>query len=337
MLHSKKLDQHPNKPQISQKLIMDFITIGVSCNCLVVLFESGALGDLLSKSCLSNEEIGKYGDRSCITSALITLVKCGVIERNNDDFSITEFGRALSEYIGLITIFFDGYASLVANQVKISRNETKDRPKLINGASVSKASTLISEKMVEPALLREVAELKLAGTFCDLGCGYATMLSKICEATKNPGLGFDNVRKVVREARRKLKNTNINIEFANISNLEGVWEDVVSVMQCHVFHDFTPNQKCIEIMDSYLTTFPNMKCFLYIDTVSPSVACNDIFPGFDYVHGLLGIPTRTYEETLAVFSKSKYKLVKEVSLDLPNTFLWILSPLRNKPLVLNEY
>jgi len=152
------------------------------------------------------------------------------------------------------------------------------------------------------------------------------MLSKICKKTGNPGLGFESEPTVVKQANKLLKNTDVTVELGNISELNGVWEDVVMLMQCHVFHDFTPEQKCIEIMNSYLTSFPNLKCFFYIDTVTPSPAHNELFPGFDYVHGLLGIPTRTYEETQEMFKNSKFKMIKEVPLDLPNTFIWLLAP-----------
>lgn len=61
--------------------------------------------------------------------------------------------------------------------------------------------------------------------------------------------------------------------------------------------------------------------------VSPSPSNNQILPGFDYVHALLGIPTRTYEETISMFKKSAFFIEKELAIpELPNTFLWILSP-----------
>ena len=71
------------------------------------------------------------------------------------------------------------------------------------------------------------------------------------------------------------------------------------------------------------------KYFFYVDIVTPSQSQNGFFPGFDYVHGLLGIPIRTYEETLKMFDRLNYTMVKEICIpDLPNTFLWILSPRR---------
>lgn len=330
MQHSKKTTQFEDPLPLFKNRAIDYITIGVGCNCLAALSEIGVLNTLINNDYLSTKEIEAFAEPACITSALITLEKCEVVKKENNNFYLTEFGRALTEYLGLITIFFGGYASLIAQQGRIAQGRIKNRKILINGATVSKASTLISEKMVDPIIIREIMEVKFSGTICDLGCGYATMLSKICKKTGNPGLGFDSESKVVEQARKKLSKTNVKIEIGDISELHGVWEDVVILMQCHVFHDFTPEKKCIDIMNSYLTTFPNLKCFFYMDTVAPSSSHDKLFPGFDYVHGLLGIPTRTYEETLQMFSDSMYEVVKEVPLELPNTFLWLLSPHKRK-------
>jgi hypothetical protein len=326
MQHSKRqILVEKDSPSLKDKSL-DFITIGVGCNCLVTLSETGVLNALLDNGYISTAELKFFGDTICIASALITLEKCDVIKKEGDNFYVTAFGRSLSEHIGLIVMFFDGYANLISQQGQIAQNGKRNEKKLVNGMAVSKASTLISDKMIDPIIINEILEVNLSGTVCDLGCGNATMLSKICEKTGKAGLGFDSEPKVVEQARKRLKKTNITVELGNISKLRGIWEDVVILMQCHVFHDFTPEENCIDIINSYLYTFPNMKCFFYLDTVAPSPARNKIFPGFDYVHGLLGIPTRTYEETLKMFSNSMYKVIKEVSLELPNTFLWLLSP-----------
>ena len=202
-----------------------------------------------------------------------------------------------------------------------------NKQKLIKGESISKAAVIIAEKMIVPEMIREMIWMKVAGTICDLGCGYADMLSKICYATGNPGLGFDSELKVVQEAAKIFDGSSIAVELGDITNLEGIWEDVTTLVQCHVFHDFTPNEVCVNIINSYLDNFPNLKSFFYVDTVTPSAMSDELFPGFDYVHGLLGITTRNYEETIEMFSQSSYEVAKEIRLnDLPNTFLWVLVP-----------
>lgn len=326
MQSSKKIVHSEVNEKFLDQQAIDYINAGVGCNCLVVLFETGLLASLIKNRHVSEEDLHFYGDPVCLKSALITLEKSGVVKNLENGFEITELGKALANNIGLVTIFFDGYGKLISEQVQIIHDKIRKKNRLIRGDVVSKSATLISRGKIDLVISREVSLLKLAGTICDLGCGCATMLSKICNATGNPGLGFDSEVSVVRDARKRFKNINLTVEVADITRLQGIWEDVVILMQFHVFHDFTPNEKCLEIMNSYLSNFPNLKCFFYMDTVTPSPLKNQILPGFDYVHGLLGIQTRTYEETLEMFSQSAYRMVKEVPLSLPNTFLWLLVP-----------
>lgn len=305
---------------------IDFINAGVGCNCLVALSEAGFLNKILESNQLDDKKIENCANSICIQSAVLTLEKCGVFIRYEDCYKLTEFGRRLIEYIGMITIFFDGYAGLVANQAEIVKSEKpKDINKLVKWTSVSESSIKISEQMLDPIILKEMEGLDFSGTICDLGCGHGTILSKVCKQTGHKGLGFESHLETIQQAREQVY-FEVQIELADITNLQGVWDDVAVLMQAFVFHDFNPDIKCIEIMNSYLKNFPNLKYFFYSDIVTSSSDKPELFPGFDYVHGLLGIKTRTYEQTIEMFSKSNYKIYKEIPImDLPNTFLWILS------------
>ena len=309
---------------------LDFISAGVGCNCLVALFEAGLLKRLTESGYLEEEEIAACSNPICIDSALVTLENCKIVKKNGKVFEITEFGRALSEYIGLITIFFDGYSGLVAEQSKIVKDKGGTLEKLIKWPTVSESSIWISKKTVLPVLVEELLTMKLVGTICDLGCGHGETLSEMCLKTGSPGLGFESSKKTVSQARKRAP-PGVTIQVSDVTRLEGVWEDVVILTQAFVFHDFAPNAKCINIMNSYLDNFPNLKCFFYIDIVSASPGDGKIFPGFDYVHGLLGLRTRTYQETLEMFERSNYAVMREISIvDLPNTFLWVLTPQKAK-------
>ena len=105
----KKPLSHQNDTKLKVDAL-NYITAGVGCNCLVTLSETGLLSDLISKGCVHRSEIPNYGEVACILSALITLVKSGVLKTEGEEFYITPFGKALSDYLGLITIFFSGYS-----------------------------------------------------------------------------------------------------------------------------------------------------------------------------------------------------------------------------------
>lgn len=324
-----------NLKKQSQKLLdryekrqaLDFVSAGIGCSCLLVLSEAGILDKLLQGKSLKTQEIHSNRHSVLIKSVILTLVTCNILELNDSEIKITEFGIETAKYLGLVSMLFDGYGDLMANQKQIVNNHQRKPERLIRGSSVSKAAIQLASDFFDPIVISEFASLKFKGTICDLGCGYGKMLSKVCAVNGNPGLGFDSEPSVIRLAKIQLKNTPVDVELADISKLKGVWEDVVCLMQCHVFHDFTPNERCINLMDSFLKNFPNLQYFVYIDTVTPTLNNPDILPGFDYVHGLLGIETRTYKETLDMFGHSQYSVLKEVPIPgLPNTFLWLLSP-----------
>ena len=237
-------------------------------------------------------------------------------------------GHALSEYSGLITMLFDGYGHLMAEQKKIAKNQIKEPFKLMRIDSITESSIHFGKNTVDPLIAKVFERIKIQGTICDLGCGLGTRLAWLCKTTGNPGLGFENDEETVQSSRKKFKKEKlISFEKGDIAKLEGIWEDVTVVMQYFVFHDFVKRTECVSILNSYLQNFPNLKCFIYVDIVAPSDAKNQIMPGYDYVHGLLGISTPTYEETIELFAQSNYFVMEEIIVpDLPNTFAWLLCP-----------
>ena len=292
----------------------------------MALHSVGIFDALIDDQTISKDSLSKYGNPVLLYSSLITLEKSGVVSFQNEGFLITELGKEIAQFIGLFTIFFDGYGDLIRQERAIALGAKPDLNSLLRGAQISRAATAISKEMIDPPLIQEIRDLGIRGTICDLGCGYASMLSAICQNTCNPGLGFDQETAVIAETKNRLEGTDITVEVGDIFNLAGVWEDVVMLVQCHVLHDVTPNEHCASVLNSYLENFPNLKCFFYIDTMAPSITKNEILPGFDYVHGLLNIPTRNYEETIEMFRTSAYRVMKEIPLEIPNTFIWILAP-----------
>ena len=308
-----------------------FINYGISCNCLVLLKGMGLLDFLLNGNSLDNTII--CNSEFCTNyiaaqSALVTLEKSGVLEKSFGKFNLTEFGHALCGYLGLITMLFDGYGQLMSYQKKIAKNQVKEPFKLMRIDSITESSILFGKNTVDPVISQLFERIKIKGTICDLGCGLGTRLVWMCKTTGNPGLGIENDDKAVRIASKNFKNEKlVSFERGDISNLDGTWEDVTVVMQYFVFHDFVKSSECVSILNSYLHNFPNLKCFIYVDVVAPSETKNQIMPGYDYVHGLLGISTPTYEDTVELFEKSNYSVVEEIPIpDLPNTFAWLLCP-----------
>ena len=310
---------------------LDFITTGISCYCLVYLKNVGILELLLqgkSIDCdvLSCAEFAEQ--RVAIRSALITLERVKVVERRSDAFYLTELGLSLGEYIGLIVLLFEGYGSLMAKQGEIAQHLPCKVSELLNGKSIAESSIQFGKNTVDPLVSRLLLELQSKGTLCDLGCGVGTRLTRLCRETGNPGLGFENDDQAIALARENNQpEDGLIFEKGDITEIKGVFENVVVLMQYFVFHDFVLRGDWVAMIDSYLTNFPNLDYFIYVDIVAPSKVQNGFMPGFDYVHGLQGIETPTYEQMHDQFKQSQFNIKQEIPVPgLPNTFLWVLIP-----------
>lgn len=318
----------------AEKSALGFIANGIACNCLVLLETMGILdflaqGHSVDISMLHRPDFCSHPVAA--ESAFLTLEKTGVLEETFGKYSLTELGDSLVEYIGLITMLFEGYGSLMAAQGEIGAHPEKKCGHLMNGKSIAEASILFGKKSVDPLVSHLVKQLQVKGTLCDLGCGVGTRLRWLCEETGNPGLGFENDPGAIALARKTYgEDGQVSIESEDITRLQGVWEDVTVLMQYFVFHDFACTPLWLSTMNAYLDHFPNLSYFIYVDVVAPSETKNELMPGYDYVHGLLGIETPTYEEMRELFDQSKFAVMQERAVPhLPNTFLWVLTPQRH--------
>lgn len=236
----------------------------------------------------------------------------------------TPFGYQLVDLRGLISLVYDGYRDLYAHQTACALNAC--RPK-IDGGVIARASIHFGEKTVDPLAMDLIKDLPFTGAICDLGCGGATRLMQMCVAKNVAGIGIECTPAAVDMARKNSAHfSNITIMQGNIADLEGVWEEVEVVTQFFVMHDITPDSKCIETIRGFRERFPNVKYLIYADNVRPSSTVPSQLPGFDYIHGLLGIYPRSYEETVQMFAQAGFTIKKECAPgNLPNTFVWLLT------------
>ena len=143
-------------------------------------------------------------------------------------------------------------------------------------------------------------------------------------------LGIDLCKESIEEANKSaIGNPLVNFIVADVRNLNCVWEEVEILIQCFMTHDISPKQAFLDALSSYKDTFPNMKYLIILDVFgSDSSEKNKKFaPGFDYIHGLQGISTRNYDETISLFAEAGFRVELDVrSKTFPNTCLWILKP-----------
>jgi len=306
----------------------EFIAAGICCFIISLFDNLGLIDKILNNGFLTKEDLNTYPNRLVLTSALITLEKNGIISIARNNYFLTSFGNKVLDNRGSIGLIYGGYRHILANQMKFALCEPTLINENIDWELVANASIHFGGKTIDPIVIDFIKSLNVKGLVCDLGCGAATRLKKICELTNSKGVGIELSKDAVQIANNNLSNnSDIQIKQGNITEINDIFEEVELLMQFFVMHDITPTEKCLSILNSYLKNFPNLKYFLYCDIVAPSNQLNTQLPGCDYIHSLIGISLRTYEETTQMFESSGFEVAKEIRIpDLPNTILWILKP-----------
>lgn len=308
---------------------LEFVSTGVGCFALTLAHSVGIIASLIENGSFSESELNnskKFKNLLAVKSALLALCLSHVLTKKGSAYFLTPLGRQLVNHIGLVRMAFNGYGELMAKGIPVAFNEIQRREKYQNGAAIALASIQFGEK-ADPVIRDIIKKLRLTGTICDIGCGSADRLLRLCQETSLSGLGLDANRKAIAIARRATKkHKNIRIEYADAVKLEGVWEDVQLIMQCFMTHNLVPDEQFIKSLSSYRKNFPHLKYFLILDIVAPEDSCKSHMPGYDYTLGLLGIETRKYDHFNSLFLKSGYKIAKKIPIDMPNTYLWVLTP-----------
>ncbi len=314
--------KHKTKPGLN------FISAGIGCHAFTIIEKVGILTSFINHGFFSEEEFEnqeKFKNPLAIRSACLSLCMCNVLSKTGKIYTLTELGIQLAKNIGLITMLFEGYGELLVKGSAVALGNFPNPEKLMNGASIAYSSIQFGEETVDPSIIEIIQKLDIRGTICDLGCGSAHRLVKVCQAVSLPGLGLDAHPDAIRIAKEFAKDfSSIKIEQADVTKLQGIWEDVEIIMQSFMTHDIIPDDLCIEIIRSYRNNFPNLKYFIIVDIVAPNDHFHSHMPGYDYVHGLLGIETRRYDKTIQIFLDAGYDIVDELPLNMPNTYIWIL-------------
>lgn len=299
---------------------LQFISNSIGCFALSFLSTKKIL-DQIAIGQIEEDSLDTHTDRVAIRSAIHTLIQCKIIDIDKRPYQLTPFGKSVVDHISLIQMLLGGYGNLLVRSIVETPSQS-----LVHDCEVAKASIPFGKNSIDPIVLEEMPFLQPNGTICDLGCGIPTRLINFCTQFGMPGLGIDYSKKTLDIGKKLIKQyEKITLERGDVTQLKKIWRDVDIVMQYFVLHDITPASKCISVLENYQIQFPNFRYFLYIDIVFSLT--KEHMPGFDYVHGLQNIQTRSYEETVELFTKASLTIHKERKIErLPNTYLWILTP-----------
>lgn len=319
------------KSHLVKEKCYEFLNTGLACHALCALDHIGIVEKLQNGNPLRKRSLSTYKNPCLIQAALTTLIKSEVLEFVNEGYQLTEFGSLMVKNIGLLNLPFKGYRKLFEKQFDLLDNPINWSDADIDYSSVAQASINFGLEDLDPLLLELFKKINPKGTICDLGCGTAEKLTKICKELNVSGLGIEKDSKVLKSSKQFTKSYDrIEVIQGDITDLNGIWEDVEIVMTSFVFHDIIPADTSKKLLNSLIKHFPRLRCLLVVDIVSFSMDFPNILPGFEYVHGLQGMIPRNYEENLEVFSKGGFKVANEIQVpNMPNTFIWVLEPNKN--------
>lgn len=326
----KKISKVKNQPkgiqQDTNSKALAFISAGVACYAFSLINELGMLDTIYKTGKLPIRTLSSYPNPIILHAAFKTLEKNGIISYSNGYFYLTNLGKSLYMHRGSVGLIYNGYRNVLSNQFRIASDEPSQNWGLVDSLAVSRASVDFGEETVNEMILNTILDTPYRG-ICDLGCGEATRLFYICRKLKMRGLGIDISEKSIRKAQNSLRaKDKINLTIKDITKLNKTYPEVEIVLQSFVMHDIT-GKKFHDTVRSFHSTFSNLKMFIYIDAFAPDDSCPTQLPGFDYIHSLLNIKTRTRGETLLLLKKAGFHLIKETLIpELPNCYMWVLTP-----------
>ena len=302
-----------------------FINSGIACFAFSFLIET-ELGDLLKNNSLPKlNDFDSLKHFPSIKGAVLTLEQLDILHVSNEGIRLTDLGHKLVESYGILRTLFCGYGQLMLNQSLEPSCALRNPGRFINNKEIVSSAIDYGNRWVDPIINQILNSINLHGGICDLGCGIGHRLSAICSKQSTYGLGIDNDQEAIDTASTLSKSNNsILWEKQDILNLSGCWKNIHLAMQAFVFHDFETIDASL-VLDNLPANFPKLEYLIYTDIVSSKSITNPMFPGFDYVHGLLGKSCRNYSATIDMFLSSPFIVIEEHAIDgLPNTYTWLL-------------
>lgn len=306
---------------------IDFAFAGIACHALCLLEVAGVLKTLDRYGSFLAERTNTFNNPPLIRAAWATLIGARIVTLKDGAYQFTPLGKQLSQNIGLLTVPLVGYRKLFEKQGELLSQPCAFLDTDIDFLGIAQASTQFCPQCIDPVLIQLLEHSGIKGTLCDLGCGLGMRLAHVCAKLGCPGLGIEQSNDTIAMSKHYTSGADVEIVQGDITQLNGVWEDVSCVLMGFVLHDIRPLEKGLQLLQSLKKHFPRMQRFVSVDIAAFSEATLTSLPGFDYVHGLLGFSPRTYEETRALFREANYTLCHEKPIpEMPNTFVWVLEP-----------
>lgn len=320
-------------PALKTTTSQTMFTYGIGCHAILVLHAVGLL-PILEKRPIKKEEITKnerFPQPMAIIGAFQALTYADIVKYERHQYILTDSGREVVENIDMFIHWYNAYGSLMAKSVDIAKNLYTPTPENdYDLDQVAYSASLIKRRLMTSVIKEIILELDPQGVLCDMGCSSGELLISLCEELKLDGLGFEKSPKMVELANKNIEMNsvgNIHAYYADYTSIKGIYPEV-DLLICDFFmHHITDDDTCVEMLQSFKTSFPNSRYMLFMDTFTPENGGNDpelFAPAFDFVHRLQNIDTRTEASLADIIKRTGYPSLKRIDLDIANSCLWLL-------------
>lgn len=246
---------------------------------------------------------------------------------------LTVVGRAAFASSGFFRWALGGYADYF-----------RSIPRVAGGGAVpgrDEAEVARGSAEIDAAFMRAAVSEYLEGLepahVADLGCGDGSRLCRLVTSDVNrTGIGIERSDAAAKLAQERVRTSGLEDRVTIVlgdclAPLPAPHDEVDLVMCFFLLHDLLEanDGDFGAVTGALLTNFPSARAFVFADTTvdewRPQQDAPPMFVrGFQLVHAMMGVRTRTLDDYRSLFASGPLFLSSVVPLGVPNSYLFVL-------------
>ena len=306
-------------------------------HALYALDRAGILREL--RTCgLPAHQSGQGEKNMALECCLALMQDAGLACFDDQNWRLTDAGVDASRNIGYFVWAVGGYSAYMSALTDFLQGDNTIPSR--NDALVALGSGMIGAAYLQ-AEVDSVLEGVRPRALADLGCGDATRLAHfLVHHPGAHGIGIERSSAATAIAQKNIAANNlaermIVVNADCLDRLETVafpTNNVDCVVSFFLLHDLLSQMQgsFAKVAEAVLRNFPNAETVIFADTTiddwrSRSAAPPIFARGFQLVHTMMGVKTRTLQEYIECFSGAPLNLASTVPLGVPNSYLFLFS------------
>jgi SAM-dependent methyltransferase len=267
-----------------------------------------------------------------LAAALLYLTRRGLLEREDDAYTLTELGRAVSKDKGYLVWLNGGYAAPLSQLDRFIAGERRyDVDVTRDGRWVADGSALLGREDVVPAALELLEGVEFERVL-DLGCGNARFLAKMLEQSgERTGIGVDVSAAACEQARELVHaaglDGRVEIVQGDAIQLEEVELDRIQLVTVlFMLHEVSSVSRAsaVEFLARLSSRLPH-GAHILVAEVEPALGSSlseRLFtPEFTLMHAMMRQSLLTEDSWREVFAEGGFDVEQVVRPPMPGSML----------------